>query len=585
MTNKHLKLITESEFTDIKVLIEQDNKNTEKTVKLRGPYAVAGVENANKRKYILKVLETAINDYRKNFIEQKRSVGELNHPSCLTKEAQILTKMGWRYINEISDYEEVYSLNPETYEIELHQIKRKIDEPYKGKMLHFRGRSIDLTVTPNHKIPTYNRYGKFEFIEASEIFNNRKKYNKHYIPKKGIFNGEDPEYITIKGIKDINPNLYKEYDPTEDLKIKTDVFVKFLGFWLAEGYTISKDNDYRVGICQNEGDVLDEFVEKIVKNFPKELQWKTHTVNDKCIYYELRDRRLHEYLARLGKCYDKYIPNEIKQLSPVLLEELLYWYNKGDGRDQNTLNEYRVKNNFTVSRKLIEDLSEIQFKAGMSGNISTIITEVDYTFADHIIKAENKVPLYQLHQSTTNGIYLDERFLTIEEVDFDDRVYCVEVENNNFYVMENGKTCWTGNSIDVDYNNACHLITSMEQDGNVWIGESKVLTHTPKGSLLAGLLMDGVKVGMSTRGVGNINESKEVDDYKLITVDVVHEPSAPGCFMEGILESKNFMINKFGEIVEVPYEKLAEDLMNLPKNSDARSEKIRNALVNFLKDI
>lgn len=140
-------------------------------------------------------------------------------------------------------------------------------------------------------------------------------------------------------------------------------------------------------------------------------------------------------------------------------------------------------------------------------------------------------------------------------------------------------------TIDVDYNNACHLITSMEQDGNIWIGESKVLTHTPKGSLLAGLLVDGVKVGMSTRGVGNINENKEVDDYKLITVDVVHEPSGPGCFMEGILESRDFMINKFGEIVEIPYEELVENLMSLPKNSDAKSQKISQALKSFLKSI
>lgn len=140
-------------------------------------------------------------------------------------------------------------------------------------------------------------------------------------------------------------------------------------------------------------------------------------------------------------------------------------------------------------------------------------------------------------------------------------------------------------TIDVDYNNACHLIKNMTQDGNIWIGESKVLTHTPKGGLLAGLLIDGVKVGMSTRGVGNINENKEVDDYKLITVDVVHEPSGPGCFMDGILEARDFMINKFGEIVEIPYEKLVDSLISMPKNSDAKSLKISEALKSFLASI
>lgn len=140
-------------------------------------------------------------------------------------------------------------------------------------------------------------------------------------------------------------------------------------------------------------------------------------------------------------------------------------------------------------------------------------------------------------------------------------------------------------TIDVDYNNACHLITDLKQEGNIWIGESKVLTHTPKGALLAGLLTDGVQVGISTRGVGNINENKEVDDYKLITADIVHEPSGPGCFMEGILEKREFMINDFGEIVEIPYEELHRNLMTLPKNSDARSQQISEALMSFLTSI
>jgi len=140
-------------------------------------------------------------------------------------------------------------------------------------------------------------------------------------------------------------------------------------------------------------------------------------------------------------------------------------------------------------------------------------------------------------------------------------------------------------SIDVNYNNACHLITTLKQESNTWLGESNVLLGTTKGDLLAGLLNNGVRVGMSTRGVGNINEHKEVDEYKLITVDVVHEPSGPGCFMEGILESKNFMINEHGDIVEIAYEKLAQELMNLPRHSDARSIQIAEAIRSFLTQI
>jgi hypothetical protein len=140
-------------------------------------------------------------------------------------------------------------------------------------------------------------------------------------------------------------------------------------------------------------------------------------------------------------------------------------------------------------------------------------------------------------------------------------------------------------TIEIDYNNACHMITSLKREGNLWIGESKILTGTPKGDLVAGLLQNGVKVGISTRGVGNINEKKVVDEYRMITADLVNEPSGPGCFLEGILESKSFMIDTHGDIIEYAYENLTENLADLPNRSDERKAKIVATLADFLQSI
>jgi hypothetical protein len=140
---------------------------------------------------------------------------------------------------------------------------------------------------------------------------------------------------------------------------------------------------------------------------------------------------------------------------------------------------------------------------------------------------------------------------------------------------------------DIDYNNACHKILKLTQEGNIWVGESQVLIGTPKGDLLAGLLNNGVQVGISTRGVGNINEDKVVDEYKLITTDIVYEPSGPGCFMEGILESKEFMINEHGDIIEVEiaYEKLENDIATLGNKSSDRATRLADALKAFMGQI
>ena len=141
-------------------------------------------------------------------------------------------------------------------------------------------------------------------------------------------------------------------------------------------------------------------------------------------------------------------------------------------------------------------------------------------------------------------------------------------------------------SIEIDYNNACHLITGLRQEDNIWIGESTILTGTPKGDLLAGLLKNGVKVGMSTRGVGDVSSDGQVGKYNLITVDVVSNPSAGkhGAFVNGIFESKNFMIDNYGDIVEGAFEKFENNLATLPKNTNSKNDKIVESISDFLKN-
>jgi len=148
---------------------------------------------------------------------------------------------------------------------------------------------------------------------------------------------------------------------------------------------------------------------------------------------------------------------------------------------------------------------------------------------------------------------------------------------------------------NIDPRQICHRVISLEQnndDPNLWMGESIVLTSnpnknikgTPNGDILASMLQHGGRPGMSTRGVGEINEQNRVDkDYTLITIDCVTDPSGPGCFVDGILESKNFMINQHGDIVEIAYDTYENKLKNIP-NKDSQKY-IYEAFKQFIKDI
>jgi hypothetical protein len=151
-------------------------------------------------------------------------------------------------------------------------------------------------------------------------------------------------------------------------------------------------------------------------------------------------------------------------------------------------------------------------------------------------------------------------------------------------------------SSSIDPRLASDRILSLKQEDNIWIGESVVLCSdsrfgikgTPNGDIVASLLQHGGKIGKSTRGVGTVNESNIVEeDYKLITVDTVVDPSGPGCFVDGILESKEFMINEHGDIIEIAYNKFEKNINNLPNThqSSVKNEYIYGLFENFINNI
>tara|TARA_B110000503_G_scaffold127547_1_gene197419 strand:+ start:2000 stop:2692 length:693 start_codon:yes stop_codon:yes gene_type:complete len=89
-----------------------------------------------------------------------------------------------------------------------------------------------------------------------------------------------------------------------------------------------------------------------------------------------------------------------------------------------------------------------------------------------------------------------------------------------------------------------HLITEMKKDGSNFIGKAKIL-GTPMGNIVKTLMDEGVLIGVSTRGLGSVKQTKEgimevQDDFHLATVDIVTDPSGPNCFVNGIMENTEF---------------------------------------------
>ena len=226
-------------------------------------------------------------------------------------------------------------------------------------------------------------------------------------------------------------------------------------------------------------------------------------------------------------------------------------------------------NIFTVSQSLINDLQECLIKTGKSGNITEIKQKEAYLNDGRIITPTANLTLKQLEFSSTKGIYLDERFLNIENGYYEGDIYCLEIEDNHtFYVRHNGKCFITGNSDEtvVNLKNACLNIMELWWEGDdVWAVLE--ILNTPSGKIVQELLKSGCAVGISSRGTGSVTQidedSVEVDDnFTLICWDAVSNPSTPGAFLTPQQLNEGVQVNKnpYSEINSIISDILCQNL-------------------------
>ena len=147
-----------------------------------------------------------------------------------------------------------------------------------------------------------------------------------------------------------------------------------------------------------------------------------------------------------------------------------------------------------------------------------------------------------------------------------------EAKNYNTKYIEKGRALGElghpdGPTINLD--RVSHLITSLKQEGNNYVGKARLL-DTPMGNIAKNLIDEGVKLGVSSRGLGTIRERDGVkvvmDDFMLATAaDIVADPSAPDAFVNGIMEGKEWIYNN-GAVQEQTVEQIRKRIDNAALN-------------------
>lgn len=535
-----------------------------------------GVKNANGRIYPEEVLKKEVAKYQQA-IEERRAYGE-----CYTPDAMVLTAKGWVNISEVKEGDDVITLNTTTNEIEIQPVIRKIEREHNGKVIHIKGKGIDDIVTPEHGFPIYGRNHIFKgFYTAQDILDKKVPDQNHcYIPKQGVWNTKEqndcfiiPALSEERLNKITNKKLKTKY--SIDLVIPMDIWIKFMGIYLSEGSCTHTGRGHVVTIHQKKEDIC-EAIEIMLDTWGIDYTKRIRKSDNKKTY-NITDMRLFYYLEPLGICYNKYVPLEIKSLNSNYLKIFYDWFVMGDGRirgDKRHGEKGSYSDDiFSSSRQLALDLNEIQLKIGYSGTYHVEKRDNDRYIGERLIKGENCHEMYFSYRSLVKGIYLDERFINVYEEDYSGDVMCIEVPNHTWYVMQNGKCHWTKNcnhpdSTAIDVGRICLNITELHWEGKTLVGQMEIpITEafrrtgaiTCLADQVAHFLLSGLKLGVSSRGIGNVEQkygTTIVTEYELICWDLVSQPSTPGAWIGSSQEE----LTPYMESVGKDNTKLLKDL-------------------------
>jgi len=194
------------------------------------------------------------------------------------------------------------------------------------------------------------------------------------------------------------------------------------------------------------------------------------------------------------------------------------------------------------------------------------------------------------------NLYIEGTFLQGEIKNRNGRMYPIatlarEVQKYNESFIKSGRALGELGHPDgptVNLDRVSHLITSLVQEGNNFRGKARIL-DTPMGNIARSLLDEGVKLGVSSRGIGSLREARDgakivADDFMLATAaDIVADPSAPEAFVNGIMEGKEWVWNN-GVILESEVANIKRTL-DLAPNPKVLEEAKLSAFAQFLKTL
>jgi FlaA1/EpsC-like NDP-sugar epimerase len=355
--------------------------------------------------------------------------------SCLDEKTRILTNEGLKRWNEVKPGMRTLSLNQQGI-VEENKINKVVSQKYSGPMFQIKTRSIDMLVTPNHKMIIQLANNSTKIIE--EEAERTVKRSVVYI-SKGRWKGIDKEWFSLSS----PPPVFRHPLRNCPKKVRTADILYLLGIFIGDGFLNSgyKRKDKRS--TDNYGSIFFDIPEKdkarkrILNVLDKmNIDYKCYkTRAGEHIYFS--SRALAQLFSTCGKgAVNKTIPDWALRYSPRLLKFLLDGLIDSDGYQQGSQQKLS-----SISSKLMEKCAELATKLGLHFTIS--IQENKETMIEN-----RKIP----PSKAFIGIFSKTKHRAFKkshckQVNYQGTIWCVRVgKNHNFLAERNGKFFFTGNT-------------------------------------------------------------------------------------------------------------------------------------------
>lgn len=343
------------------------------------------------------------------------------HPQCYAEGTQVLTTKGWKEFKDVTTQDIVYSLNPQTHEIEETSIVGVQKYPYNGELIHFFNRSLECLVTPEHQMVYISKSGAHEIKKCNAT---------EYKPSMGAFYRS-----AVNTAKDRTNIMFG------DKNIPFDVYCEFMGYYLADG---SMQHDYGIVLSQEKGQPAWKRMQTCIKK----MGFTPHVYKSAIVLYH---RAFGQELLKYGTAHYKYIPQEILNASKRQIQIFLDAFIVCDGhikkprpfmgnRGHVCTPNHGERMYFTSSPQMAAEIGLLLLKVGHRPSYRIMSPKNTVKKDGTVIK--QRYDCYRISEcdSATATVFNKEK---VEYIGF---VYDVTLENNHImYIQKDGKCFWGSN--------------------------------------------------------------------------------------------------------------------------------------------